>query len=469
MLPQQSFDGQSSFQYSEKHHPDQEYSFHQQLDTAPVKTSPEAIASHNFDAEVLAGFRRGYREHAVSTAERTLAAGVSATETILQMATWIQEMKSRLSRKEFGTFVKELLQWVGGEARKYLDIARAFEGFDLKRLVNLEPFTILKLRSKRYAPVVAKLREQPVITPQVVEDLIRELLPKQSRKKRPDAISGWKQSQSGGTRYYNVILHDEETGLSVEQQAEAEGILPQRVIAEAVAARYKHKSSPVQINEYVAAQLEELSTVVEHARSLDRENRKLMHQLQQQERRIAELEAQLAFRVAPSEVKSNNFQEHAARRFFELEIEDEVAIASRELNEYLEDQVVASAPEPTTRDELKNIEATDYLKPEQESLHPDPVGEDDRAKEKEENTLRLKVEPQAIHVGDRVEIVSSRQGVELVGQIGAVKVANTFGCVVEVLGKTKWFCTDELVLVSIAPPAPAKATPGTRCQMELQH
>ncbi len=130
------------------------------------ETLVEAIASFNFDDSVLAGLRKGYRSDAVSTAEKTLAAYASATETILQMAGWIQEMRSRLSRKEFGTFVKELLQWVGEETRKYLDIARAFEGFDLSRLVSLEPFTILKLRSKRYAPVVAKLKEQPVITPE---------------------------------------------------------------------------------------------------------------------------------------------------------------------------------------------------------------------------------------------------------------------------------------------------------------
>lgn len=418
-----------------------------QPDTAPVKTPPFAYAPHNFDAEVLAGFRNGYRQHAASTAEKTLAAGASATEAILQMAGWIQEMRSRLSRKEFSAFVKELLQWVGEEARKYLDIARAFNGFDLSRLLCLEPFTILKLRSKRYAPVVAALREQPVITPNVVRDLIRELLPKQSRKKRPDAISGWKQSQSGGTRYYNVILHDEETGLSIEQQAEAEGILPQRVIAEAVAARYEQKSNgTVQVSEYRAAQLEELPVVVEHARNLDAENRRLMYQLQQQERRIAELEAQLAFRVVPNE----------------SEQEDEVPRSSHSVNEYLEDQAVASAPERMTRDEPKNVEGNDYSKPGQESKHPSPVVEGDAAKgglplraralEKEENTQRLKVEPQAIHVGDCVEIASSRQGAELVGQIGAVKVANTFGCVVEVSGKTKWFCSDELVLISATLP-----------------
>lgn len=142
-----------------------------------------------------------------------------------------------------------------------------------------------------------------------------------------------------------------------------------------------------------------------------------------------------------------------------MEPEDEVAIASRELNEYLEYEAARIAPEQMTKDELKMIEATDYSKPRQESSHPKPVGEDDRAKEKEENVQSLKVEPQAIPVGASVKIVSSRQGVEFDGQTGIVLVANTVGYVVEVLGKTKWFRSDELVLVSATPQAPQEATP----------
>lgn len=254
----------------------------------------EQIASLEFDDSVLAGFRKEHRKYATATAKETLAAGKSATETILQMAAWVQKMRSHLNRKEFGTFVKELLQWVGDEARKYLDIARVFGGFDLSQLVCLEPFTILKLRSKRYAPVVASLREQPVITPKIVQDLIDELLPKQPRTKSDSVTTGWKQCRSGGGRYYNVLLHDEATGKSIQEQAEAEGILPQRVIQEAIALRVQHKSASLQPNEYVAAQLEELQTVVEQVKSLDTENQKLMYQLQERDHIIAELEARFA-------------------------------------------------------------------------------------------------------------------------------------------------------------------------------
>ena len=188
---------------------------------SPKEASENAIAPQNFDSAILAGFRKGYSSDATITAQKILAAGALATEKILQMAGWIQGNKSRLKRKEFSAFVKQLLQWVGEEARKYLDIAKAFEGFDLSRLINLEPYTLLKLRSKRYAPVVEKLREQPVITSKLVQDLIGELLPKLSRKKPTEAISAWKPCRSGGGRYYQVQLHDEATGLSIEQQCDS--------------------------------------------------------------------------------------------------------------------------------------------------------------------------------------------------------------------------------------------------------
>jgi len=225
-------------------------------ETAQHGEQPDTTAPFKFDNAALSGFRIAYRQDAAASAEKTRTAGALATQKILQMAGWIQSMKSRLSRKEFGVFIKGLLQWVGEEARKYLDIARAFDGFDLSRLQYLEPFTILKLRSKKYAPIIERLQTHRDITPNLVQDLIKELLTKPTRKKPSEPISGWKQSRSGGGRYYNLHLHDESTGLSIQQQAEIEGILPQDVIAEAVALRAQHKSA-IQTDNYCAAQTEE--------------------------------------------------------------------------------------------------------------------------------------------------------------------------------------------------------------------
>lgn len=292
--------------------------------------SAREIAPPNFDASVLAGFRQAHREQATTTAQNTLAAGVSATETILQMAGWIQEMRSRLSRKEFGTFVKGLLQWVGEEARKYLDIARTFADFDLTRLQKLEPFTLLKLCSKRYAAVVERLREESDITPKLVQELIRELLPKQSRKKSDSSISGWKQCRSGGRRYYQVQLHDEQTGVMIEQQAQAEGILPQKVIAEAIALRAKQKSAQMEVQlaePYVAAAATELDIVHEDAQSHTEE-------------------AEESAPTAIAQVAEFQLVDDATALTPAPESVDEVAIAQREVEQYLEQQAQAIAQVP---------------------------------------------------------------------------------------------------------------------------
>lgn len=389
----------------------------------------EAIAPLTFDDAVLFGFRQGNREHATSTAEKTLNAGVSATEKILQMAGWIQEMKLQLSRKEFGAFVNGLLQWVGEEARKYLDIARTFKDFDLTQLQKIEPFTLLKLRSKRYLPVVERLREETDITPRRVQELILELIPKQPRRKRAKQEDNEHQEYAGGvlerhadassgTFYYTLkeLQLSDSVGSWLSTKLESQNI--GQILAE-VASRPPR--------DYVLDQLQELQDVVEQARSLDAENRKLMHQLQQQERRIAQLEAKLAERVAGSS--------------------DEVVVASTDVSEYLEDQVPAIAPDHITEYSSQTTEATENEKPKQEFDYLQLAQENDYLVQTEEDGENLEPEPQVFQERDRVEIVSSRQGAEFVWQIGVVKVAHPVGCVVEVLGKTLWFCVDELVWV----------------------
>jgi len=338
---------------------------------------PDATAPFKFDHKVLAGFRRGYRQEAVSTAEKTRTAGGLATQTILEMAALIQEMKLGLSRKEFGVFVKGLLQWVGDEARKYLDLARAFDGFDLSRLESLEPFTLLKLRSDKYAPIIERLQSHLDITPKLVQDLIKELLPKQSRKKPSEPISGWKQSRSGGGRYYNLLLHDEETGMLIEGQAESEGVLPQKIIEEAVALRAQQKSGSIPLSEYRAAQLEELHTVVDNARTLEREKRGLELELNKRDRLIAELEAQLTERaLVPAEIC---FEEltglHFEQKLELLEplhlLEDGVR-AQVEQTAEPEASSTTDSPEPAPEEVPAHpVQETDYLAPSDEASAAD--------------------------------------------------------------------------------------------------
>lgn len=275
-------------------------------------------------------------------------------------------MQRDLKRKEYGAFLS-ILGWASAKTRKFINLAKTFDGFEPSQLIRVELTTLLGLCFSRYSSVVAQLRKVQNITQQLVEQLIKENRP--ARKPKQNPISGWKQNRSGGGRRYEVILHDEETGLSIEHQAEAEGVLPQKVIAEAVALREKRKSSSfVQVNEYTAAQLEEFKDVVDQARSLDTENRKLMYQLQQREFRVAELEARLGEGVAASSTEPNDVQEHAQLRTEEVEKLPPTAITFFESQQPINDALAALAPESINEAAIAPVEIEQYLEEQAQTI-----------------------------------------------------------------------------------------------------
>ncbi len=257
--------------------------------------------------EVLKSFRRGYREDAIEIATKTKQAAALGTETILRMAGWIQEMKSSLNRKEFGAFVSDLLEWVGGEARKYLEIARVFEGFELSRLQSLEPFTLLKLRSKRYSEVVAKLREQAIINPNLVQALIKQLVPKPNRNRkttsvRSDSVLTRHPNGSDGTFYFTLkeVNLSDKVGTWLEQKLE--NLSFGQVLSQAAQSEDKLRELALDQSE-------------KELQALEAQKERLEIQVKQQQARIAELEAKLAQAQTVSEQESEvpDFNDHSTR------------------------------------------------------------------------------------------------------------------------------------------------------------
>lgn len=63
---------------------------------------------------------------------------------------------------------------------------------------------------------------------------------------------------SGGGRYYGVFLHDEETGISIEQQAKMANLLPEQIIRESVELRRKtvlDKTARAEVEELLSEEL----------------------------------------------------------------------------------------------------------------------------------------------------------------------------------------------------------------------
>ncbi len=172
-------------------------------------TQEYALQSNTITPEVLKKFRRGYGEHAAQVAQQLKKIVVTSAEEILRKAKLLLDMKLRLNRKEWGIWLREVLGWFGSEATPYLQIGKVFKDFDPSVFRELEPFTILKLRTKRYAPVVTRLREELAITSDLIQNFIKEVIPKQSRRKKVasnfgEAVLKQRVNAEDGTFYFSL-------------------------------------------------------------------------------------------------------------------------------------------------------------------------------------------------------------------------------------------------------------------------
>ncbi len=202
----------------------------QQLeDFAPeeeIARDPAESDQQTIPPSILKKFRRGYGEHAAQVADEIKQLVVTSAEGILRKARLVFDMKLRLNRKEWGVWLREVLGWFGNEATQYLQIAKTFQDFEPAVFSTLEPFVILKLRTKRYAPVVVRLHEELAITSQLIQNFIKEVIPKQSRKKKTpanygDAVMMQHPSAEDGTSYFTLNANlGEKAGSWLQQKLE---------------------------------------------------------------------------------------------------------------------------------------------------------------------------------------------------------------------------------------------------------
>ncbi len=296
----------------------------QQLE-GDVKTIASQQLLPTLDA--VQSIRAGLRDVASETALHIQHLSQATVKQAIAIGQRLWRMQRDLKRKEYKIFLS-ILGWATAKARKFINLAKTFDGFEPSQLSRVELTTLLNLCSSRYSLVVDQLRSAQNITQQLVEQLIKENRP--ARKPKQDPISGWKQNRFGGTRRYEVILHDEDTGVSIEQQAKAEGILPSRVIAEAIALLAKHKEATLetQVTELIANTSNETGDVQEHERS---------HTEQVEE-------------LAPTEIALFENQlslDDAYAISFPCEsVDDQVATQEHSVDQHLEQQATAIAVPP---------------------------------------------------------------------------------------------------------------------------
>lgn len=168
----------------------------------------------------------------------------TSTVQLLRYAFWLGEQEAKLAKQEF----KKLLDTIGWkkEAKRYLDISKAFRGFLPEELALVEPHTIFRIAGNfnKYKFVITQI----AILAQITQDAVRGFM-KQCRKPRAakteEEASIWR-TAPGGRVFQAPPMYDEVTGVTVEEIMKAEGRTAQSVLAEAVALlKDKKQGKPV--------------------------------------------------------------------------------------------------------------------------------------------------------------------------------------------------------------------------------
>lgn len=176
-----------------------------------------------------------------------------ATETILRYAFFLADFKKTRSKREY----KQMLSEYGfsGEEKKYLKVAAAFEKFSPDSLAPIEPATIfrLALNSEKYQQVLSQLLDLAEIS----QTAVRELIEQQQylKQPKPEKPSIWRRTRNGG-RYCQIPpIHeaDEKSGTMLQKMMDEEGLLPQAIVAEAIALRLAYKEGRIKFVEEKAS------------------------------------------------------------------------------------------------------------------------------------------------------------------------------------------------------------------------
>jgi len=200
------------------------------------------------------------------------------------------------------------------EANKYLRFFKTFERFQIPQVVGIGFNTLLSLCTKAYSGVVEKLLAVEKITHSLIERLKKESRLHRSSSQQSTPITGWKRNSSGGGRQYVVRLVNEQVGIIVEKQAQAQGLLPHRVVEYTILRAQENQV--VHPGDYTLAQMQELHETIEQMRSVQIEKERLEFKLRQMEvekqaeitalqEKVQQLESRLA--AAPEPPPSDPF------------------------------------------------------------------------------------------------------------------------------------------------------------------
>ena len=145
-----------------------------------------------------------------------------------KFAFWLKEQQKSMKPKAF----RELLQGQGmlrREANKFIKLAENAQHFDSEDLAGLGPM-MFSLTAPRYKTLWQAMQDEGTLTQDVVDALKKELYPAKKASKS-DTASIWREPPGGGTRYCQLPpIHDQETGVKLEQIITSLNVTPQETV-----------------------------------------------------------------------------------------------------------------------------------------------------------------------------------------------------------------------------------------------
>lgn len=226
-----------------------------------------------------------HKEFAQNTAREFNRTQVECIEDELRQGQQILNAKERLTRRgEFSRF-KQSLSATAATIRKKVNLVLTFGDFPLEKIVAIAAATnIYALCAPKFAELVQKLRELPILAADVIRQMVKEARPPRKPKQQQESSVDWERDASGGGRHLN--LYDDELNTVIMAKAQEEQITPQKVIAQAFEQSKKLDAVQQEFTEAVSEMRDKHNEMQQQLIERDR-------QLEERDCRILELKAEL--------------------------------------------------------------------------------------------------------------------------------------------------------------------------------
>lgn len=228
-----------------------------------------------------------HREFAYDTARDFNQSQVERIEDELRQGRQVLEAEARLThRKEFRLWLQSL-NATAAEIRKRVKLVQFFGDFPLSKIVAIaSAVNIYALCASKFAALVEKFRELPVLATDIIRQMVKEARPPRKPKQQREAPINapstveLKQDTVGGGRHLEFQLYDDELIAKINHSVEKEQITRQQAVS--IAFKRSDKLEQVQ---------QEHREAIAEVREFQIE---MQRQLIEKDERIKDLESALA-------------------------------------------------------------------------------------------------------------------------------------------------------------------------------